>query len=280
MDRTKLKNLVKKYEEYLVVDRGLCATTVEGYARSLSIALRRMRQFCPSSQSIRQHILWMHEQKYSYSHIVNTSTALEHYCSYRGTDLKIGRPRKPRRIIRDTLTEAEVSRIIQATRNIRERGLICLLAYSGVRNRELCQLKVEDVDLGSNRVKVIAGKNRKDRIINISSECSLVLIDYLKAYPRGKSSYLFTTLAEGNQLRPSDVRKMLRTVSQRQLGNRRVYPHLMRHSLATNLLNRGASLMVIKEQLGHAFIDSTMVYVTSTAFRNRSEYEYFKPAYM
>jgi integrase/recombinase XerC len=54
----------------------------------------------------------------------------------------------------------------------------------------------------------------------------------------------------------------------------------MRHSLATNLLNRGASLIAIKEQLGHAFIDSTMIYVTSTAFRNRSEYEYFKPAYM
>jgi site-specific recombinase XerD len=55
---------------------------------------------------------------------------------------------------------------------------------------------------------------------------------------------------------------------------------LFRHSLATNLLNRGASLIMIKDQLGHAFIDSTMIYVTSMPFRARSEYDFFKPAYM
>jgi site-specific recombinase XerD len=280
MDRTKLKKLVKKYEEHLIVDRGLGRTTVEGYSRSLSVALRRMRKFCPSHLVIRQHILWMHKQEYSYHHIVNTSIALEHYCRFKGSTLRIGRPRKPKRIIKDTLTESEISRIIQATRSIREKALICLLAYSGMRNRELCNLRVEDIDLGSNRVKVIAGKNKKDRIINISAECSLVLIDYLRSHPRPKDRFLFTTVVQGNQLTPSDVRKTLRTAARRQLGNRRVYPHLMRHSLATNLLNRGASLIVIKEQLGHAFIDSTMIYVTSTAFRNRSEYEYFKPAYM
>lgn len=62
MDRTKLKNLVKKYEEHLIVDRGLGRTTVEGYSRSLSVALRRMRKFCPSHLIIRQHILWMHKR--------------------------------------------------------------------------------------------------------------------------------------------------------------------------------------------------------------------------
>jgi integrase/recombinase XerD len=61
---------------------------------------------------------------------------------------------------------------------------------------------------------------------------------------------------------------------------KRVFPHLLRHSLATNLLNRGASLIMIKEQLGHAFIESTMIYVTSMPFRARSEYDFFKPAYM
>src|SRR5690606_22859553 len=129
----------------------LGTTTVAGYSRSLSIALRRMRKFRPRYPEVKRHILWMHKQQYSYNHIVNTSLAIEHYCRFKGIKIKIGRPKKPKRIIKDTLTESEVSRI----------------------------LKVQDVDLGSNRLKVIAGKNKKDRIVNISAECVEVLIDYL-----------------------------------------------------------------------------------------------------
>ncbi len=79
MDNTKLKNVIKKYQQHLVVDHGIGPNTVDGYARSLSIALRRMRKFAPKPAEIKQHILWMHTRKYSYSHIVNTSIAIEHY---------------------------------------------------------------------------------------------------------------------------------------------------------------------------------------------------------
>ena len=280
MDNTKLKNVIKKYQQHLVVDHGIGRNTVDGYARSLSIALRRMRKFAPKPAEIKQHILWMHTRNYSYSHIVNTSIAIEHYAKQRGITVRIGRPRKPRRVIKDILTESEVSRIIQSARNLREKAIVCLLAYSGMRNREVCNLMVRELDLGSNRVIVLAGKNKKDRIINISSDCTKVLIEYLKSYTRSENDFLFTTLSRRNQLTPGDLRKILRTVAARQLGTRRVYPHLLRHSLATNLLNRGASLITIKDQLGHVFYESSLVYVNSTAFRNRSEYEYYKPAYM
>ena len=170
MDNTKLKNVIKKYQQHLVVDHGIGRNTVDGYARSLSIALRRMRKFAPKPAEIKQHILWMHTRNYSYSHIVNTSIAIEHYAKQRGISVKIGRPRKPRRVIKDILTESEVSRIIQSARNLREKAIVCLLAYSGMRNREVCNLMVRELDLGSNRVIVLAGKNKKDRIINISSD--------------------------------------------------------------------------------------------------------------
>ncbi|MBM4254229.1 MAG: hypothetical protein FJ146_19865 [Deltaproteobacteria bacterium] len=104
---------------------------------------------------------------------------MEHYCRQRGFTIRLGRPKKPKRVIKGVLTESEVSRLIQSSKNIREKAMICLMAYSGMRNREICSLRVGDVDLGSNRVTVRAGKNNKDRIINISSECTLVLIDYL-----------------------------------------------------------------------------------------------------
>jgi integrase/recombinase XerD len=280
MDSTKLKNQMRKFAEHLIVDKGLSQITVEGYSRCLSIALRRVRKFCPQPKDIKGHILWMHEKKYSYSHIVNTSLAFEHYAKLKGMRIRIGRPRKPRRIVKDTLSESEVSRLIQSAANARERAVVCLLAYSGIRNRELCALKVEDVDLGANQLAVLGGKNKKDGVVNISAECTRVLIDYLRQYPKERSESLFSTLAKNNPFAPGDVRKLLRTLARRAGIERRVFPHLLRHSLATNLLNRGASLVMIQKQLRHSFIDSTMIYAASMPFRNRSEYDFFKPAYM
>ena len=93
------------------MDKGLGQITVEGYSRCLSVALRRMRKFCPQSRDIRAYILGMHQKKNSYSHIVNTSLAFEHYSRLRGVRIRLGRPRKPRRIIKDTLTESEPASI-------------------------------------------------------------------------------------------------------------------------------------------------------------------------
>jgi integrase/recombinase XerD len=280
MDRTKLENQIKKYREYLIVDVGLAPVTVGGYCRSLSIALRRMRKFCPQAEDIRQFVLWMHEKKFSYSHIVNTTRAVEHYAQSKGMNVRLGRPRRPKTLIQNTLSEAEMSRLIQATRTKREKAIICLLAYSGVRNSELCNIRRKDIDLGANQLKVIGGKNRKDRLVNISPECTRMLIEYLGAYRRQEDDFLFVTVEKEHQLSTSDLRKIVRVLARRANLGKRVFPHLFRHSLATNLLNRGASLIMIKEQLGHAFIDTTMIYVTSMPLRARSEYDYFKPAYM
>ena len=258
MDKTKLINQIKKFEEFLIVDEGLGKTTVGGYCRAMSIALRRMRKFCPQYTDVKKHILWMHEKNYSYSHIVNTSLAIEHYAKFKGMEMKLARPRKPKQVIQDILSESEVSRLIQATKGVREMAIICLLAYSGIRNLEMCALRLKDVNLGDNHITIVGGKNKKDRRVNISAECTKAIIEYLAVYKRPPDSHLFTTVVNNNQLATCDVRKMIRIIAKRAGIGRRVFPHLFRHSLATNLLNRGASLIMIKNQLGHAFIESTM----------------------
>lgn len=263
-----------------MVDRGLSKVTAGGYCRTVSLSLRRMKKFIPRYPQIKEHIGWMYDKKYSYSHIVNTSLGLEHYTRYKGEVVKLARPKKPKRLIKDVLTESEVSRLLLAAKNIRAKAMLCLLSYSGVRNQELCNIRLEDVDLGGNQVTIRDGKNRQDGIVNISTDCTRVLIEYLRAHPREKNEFLFTTLVKKNQLNTRDVRKTLRITAARANIGRRIYPHLLRHSLATNLLNRGASLMMIQQQLRHRFIESTMIYVISRPIRNRSEYDFYKPAYM
>ena len=271
---------MRRFESYLMVDRGLSKVTADGYCRTVSISLRRMRKFVPRYPEIKEHIGWMYEKDYSYSHIVNSSLGLEHYTRFKGNIVKLARPKKPKRLIKDVLTEAEVSRMIEVAKNVRERAIVACLAYTGARNNELCNLRVDDVNLGTNEITICDGKNRQDGVVNIAPECTNVLIDYLRLYPREKGDFLFTTLRHKNQMCPSDIRKLIRILKRRAKIERRVYPHLFRHSLATNLMNRGASLMMIQQQLRHRFIESTMIYVESRPARNRSEYDFHKPAYM
>lgn len=280
MDKVKLQRQIKKFEEYLMVDKGVSDVTAGGYCRSLSIALRRMRKYVPDYESIKEYILWMYKEKYSYNHVVNTSLALEHYTKFKGNPVTIGRPKKPRRLIKDTLSEAEISRIFQAAKNIREKSLACVIAYSGMRNLEICNVRVCDVDVGQNQIRVTSGKGFKDRYVNIAAECSKIIADYLREFPRAETEFLFTTLRRNTRLATADVRKHIRKLARRCGITRRVYPHLMRHSLASNLLNRGANLMMIKEQLGHVYYESTLIYANSAPYRQKSEYEFCKPAYL
>lgn len=281
MEISKVKKQMRAFEGHLVTTKYIELETAKGYSRSLSIALRRMRKYRPCLEDIIEHITWMTEKKYSYSHITNTMLAIEHYMEFKGNPIKLGRPRKPKRILKDLLTESEVSRLIfEANGCIRKKAMIALLAYSGIRSVEFCNLKLCDVDLGANEIHVLGGKNRKDRITNISSECTNILIQYLNEFPRDQSDYLFTTLRKGNQLRSGDLRKHIKTLAAKANLRKRVYPHLMRHSLASNLLHRGANIILVKNQLGHAFLETTMLYIQSMSYRQKSEYDYFKPAYI
>jgi site-specific recombinase XerD len=281
MNMIKMKKALTHFENYLVVHKTVSPETARGYSRALSIALRRMRKFIPSYDNIIEHIMWLRNSDYSYSHITNTMLSLEHYMELKGNPIKLSRPRKPKRLIKDFLTESEISLLICAAKDcIRKNAIVTLLAYSGIRNVELCNLKVEDVDLGTNEIHVIGGKNRKDRLTNISAECTRVLIKYIAAFPRSGNDFLFTTLRKGNKFKSADLRKHIKILSQKANLQKRVYPHLLRHSLASNLLNRGANIILIKNQLGHVFIETTMIYVQSMSYREKSQYDYYKPAYM
>lgn len=206
---------LKRYRSYLIVDRGLSALAADGYCRCMAPALKRMKGNEPTPHRIRKHILWMRECGYSYSHVVNTSLALEHWSAMRGVPIRLGRPRKPKHIVVGVLSESEVSRLINAHPDARRRAIVALLAYSGIRNAELCKLRVDDIDLAANTVRVRGGKNVKDRQIAISSECARSVLEYLQAYPRLASKPLFTTLARGASLQQADVRKICPNVFER-----------------------------------------------------------------
>ena len=268
------------FEKFLLVKKGIGFITLRGYNGSVRRIVKALETLKPSHEQIIDYIARMYEKHYSYSHIVNTSLAIEWYMNFIGNPIKLGRPKKPRHIIKDTLSEAEVTMLIHSAKDIREKAIITLLAYSGIRNKELCNLKVNEINFGDNTLMVLNGKGTKDRRINISGDCTRILIQYLGKFPRQETDYMFTTLRFNHKYNQSDLRKLVHILGRRANLNKRVYPHLLRHSLATNLLKRGANIILIQKQLGHVFLETTMVYAQSFPQRIQNEYNLFVPSYV
>jgi integrase/recombinase XerD len=268
-----------RFSEYLFSRRGLGEVTVNNQVATI----RRLAPAIgvdPTAEAIDRYITAMRKTGASYSHVVNTAIAIEHYMEFLGRPIQLGRPRKPRRLIHGTLSEAEITLLIAASRNLRQRAILSLLAYSGLRNKELCQLTIGDVDLANQWITVRAGKGQKDRTANIASACVSVMADYLRERHGQAHERLFVTLRKGEPYQPQVLRKLVRAAAARAGISKRVWPHLFRHSLATNLLHRGANLMAIREQLGHVFLETTAIYLHSSPERLQMEYRMYSPSYL
>jgi integrase/recombinase XerD len=243
-NQNSIQSTLSSFSRHLYARRGLSEVTVHNYIS----AIRRLVPVVsldPTPKAIEQHIEHMHKSGASYSHIVNTSIALEAYCAFRGRHIKLGRPRKPRHLVRGTLSEAEITLLIAAARTLRDRAMIVTLAYAGIRNRELCRMRVGDVDLAGHTLHVQATKTQKDRYTHIAAPCVSVLAEYMRERGGQAGDLLFVCLRSGKPYAQQNLRKTIRTAARRAHLKKRVYPHLLRHSLATNLLHRGAHLLFI-----------------------------------
>jgi site-specific recombinase XerD len=273
------ETIFQDFSRHLFAYSGYSRVTVGNYV-SGARRLTKSLGIRPAVRDVEEHIASMIESGASYSHIVNTSIVLERYCEFVGVPIKLGRPRRPHVLVRGTLSEAEVALLIGASRSLRERTMLALLAYCGLRNRELCNLRVGDVDTSSQVLRVQGCKTQKDRAVVVAAPCMALVIDYLRERGGQPCDRMFLTLRDRQPYQPQDLRKMVRAAAKRARINKRVHPHLLRHSLATNLLTRGAGLMAIKEQLGHAFMQTTMRYLHSSPARLQAEYRMFAPSYL
>ena len=252
--------------------------TIEGYKRVLNKVFRDLGTLKVKPKQAENWMLNMQKKKYSASHINNTSNIFERYLRFRGKKVTLIRVKKPKPSIKDTLTEGEVARILAAAGNSREKAMLAILAYSGIRANELCNLKVQHIDLDTGVLKVIDGKGGKDRVCYISRECCKMINEYLKEY--STNPHLFKTLVRKARYNTWALRKMVKTVAKKAGITKRVYPHLFRHSLASNLIKKGANIITVQNQLGHEKIDTTMIYIRSFPERIKDEYQYFVPNYI
>ncbi len=144
---------------------------------------------------------------------------------------------------------------------VRDRLVMELFYQTGMRRSELIGLKVTDIDFSQKQLKVL-GKRNKERLIPLSDALLKSLKEYLglRETPLNKSdSYLFLT-PKGKPFYDKFVYNLVNSYLSHISTKQKKSPHMLRHSFATHLLNRGADLNAVKELLGHSSLAATQVY--------------------
>jgi len=169
--------------------------------------------------------------------------------------LNLPNPKK-NQTIPDILTIEEIRKMIKNTSNVKHRLIIKLLYGTGLRVSEIVNLKRDDINLKEELIKVKLAKGKKDRFVKIPSSIKGELDNYLSLE---KGKYLFES-NRGGKLTKDTIQKIVSNSAKKAKIKKRVYPHLLKHSFATHLLEQGTDLRIIQKLLGHSSIKTTQIY--------------------
>ncbi len=161
----------------------------------------------------------------------------------------------------------------------RNRVMIETFYNTGMRLSELVNLKIGDIDFSQQALKVL-GKRNKERILPVSPVFNQLLQSYIVArsteFPAQEADYLFLT-PSGKKLYPRLVYRIVHQFLTLVSTVDKKSPHVLRHTFATHMLNKGADLNAIKELLGHANLSATEVYTHNTFEKLKSVYKQAHP---
>ncbi|HRH24269.1 MAG TPA: tyrosine-type recombinase/integrase, partial [Candidatus Paceibacterota bacterium] len=185
----------------------------------------------------------------------------------------------------DLITNVELERLIGSAKGanekaLRDRAILELLFSTGLRVSELCGLN-SDIDLSRDELSV-RGKGDKVRVVFISPSAKEAVRDYLKKR-KDMEEALFvnvsavdkTSKKKPARLTPRAVQMMIKTYAAKAGITKKVTPHVLRHSFATDLLSNGADIRSVQALLGHASINTTQIYTHVTDAHLREVHKKF-----
>ena len=277
-----LKQLKNQFLEYLEIEKGRSIKTVENYDRYLSRYLAFSKVSSPAKiteQSVREFRMHLNRNN------LKLKTQNYYLISLRAF-LKFLRKRdveslNPERIELakvgqrdlDLITADELNRLINGPKGdnslagLRDRAILELFFSTGLRVSELCALN-RDIDLTRDEFSV-RGKGEKIRVVFLSGDAK----DAIKAYEKKRGDVdeaLFIQMGRASKnadelrLTPRSIERIVKGYAIKAGITRKVTPHVIRHSFATDLLENGADLRSVQALLGHANIATTQVYTHIT----------------
>ena len=192
---------------------------------------------------------------------------------------------RPDQTLPETLHASELVKLLESIDpssplGRRDLAILELFYSSGLRLSELCKARLEMMDSEEGFLRV-TGKGGKTRIVRVGNKAREAISNYLANERPGlvtkkTSSHIFISI-RGTALSPDRVRQIVKERAKFAGIDQNIYPHLLRHSFATHLLEGGADLRVIQELLGHADISTTQIYTHVDRQRLKAVHKQFHP---
>lgn len=289
----------RQFLEYIEIERGRAVKTVENYDHYLTRFFEQMqiKEISDiSEEKIREFRLWLNRQP-GVSGSMKRRTqnyyliALRAFLKYlRKRDVEAISPEKielaklPERHL-DLISTTELDRLLASAdgtdeAGLRDKAILELLFSTGLRVSELCSLN-SDIDLSREDFS-IRGKGDKVRVVFISPAAKEAITAYLKAR-KDMEEPLFVNIPKvgkdskrvPTRLTPRSIERMIKIYAAKAGITKKVTPHVLRHSFATDLLSNGADIRSVQALLGHASINTTQIYTHVTDAHLREVHKKF-----
>ena len=169
--------------------------------------------------------------------------------------------RKEKKTVYKVLTKEELSTFFNVIENYKFKTIFMLIYGSGLRVGEVVNLRVEDIDSKNMRIYVREGKGNKERYTILPKKSLEMLRKYWKKYRQHKRRGRIFLSETGKAITIGVIREHFRKYRRKARLNEKITVHTLRHCFATDLIERGASILEVKELMGHSNIRSTMEYI-------------------
>jgi integrase/recombinase XerD len=282
---------VRRFLQYLRIEKGVADNTIQSYGHDLAMYCTHLGK----TDAVRVQPLHVSGfLKFLYSRKLKPRSATRAFAAVRGlhkflilekatTENPTATVEQPRwwKPLPNVLSLEEVDKLLEAPKTdnpkgLRDRALLEVLYATGLRVSELIGLKMDGVNLDLGFVRCM-GKGSKERIVPMGASAANSIIAYLAARKvRQPTDYVFLN-NRGGKLSRSGFWRILQGYG-RQVGIKKTLtPHVLRHSFATHLLERGADLRAVQTMLGHSNISTTEIYTHVMRERLKEIYKTYHP---
>lgn len=172
---------------------------------------------------------------------------------------------------RQALTQIELEHLRMACKTPREKALIEFMYSTGCRVSELTIVQKSDIDWKNSTVHLF-GKGKKHRTSFINAKCEVALKEYFKSRTDDSGFVFVSDRQPHGQIKKEAIEKVLKLLSERSKLNRKITPHILRHTSATQAVNNGMPIEDVSAFLGHASVSTTMIYAKVSTERVQSHH--------
>lgn len=270
-----LTSAIDRYLGYLRVERRYSASTLDNYARALARLLGHAERLGITrwnelrSAQLQALLAEQHRGGLAPASLGLFLSSCRSFFRYLARDgevkvnpaVGVRSPKVPRKLPK-VLDADEMNVLLEFPTDdaeaVHDRAMLELLYSSGLRVAEIVSLRWRDLDAGEGMLRV-TGKGSKTRIVPVGRQ-ALLALDALRTQDQGTDDALILRGRHGRPLSTNGVRTRLKRRARDQGIWQRVYPHLLRHSCASHLLESSGDLRAVQELLGHADIGTTQIY--------------------